>query len=82
MTGPFDILTVACFLLVVLAFFLWTDRDQRTLLHLLVSAVAFAVANELGRTGSPILATVLIAAGVAYALLVLVNRKRAGGGKG
>ncbi len=82
MTDTFDILTVACFLLVVIAFFVWTDRDTRTLLHLSICVVAFAVANELGRIGSSTLASILIAVGLAYALLVLVKTKRAGDGTG
>jgi lipopolysaccharide export LptBFGC system permease protein LptF len=82
MNDLFDILTVACFLLTVLAFFLWTDRNHRILLHLLISAMAFAVANELGRTGSPILAAILIGAGAVYAWLIIANQRREGGSKG
>jgi hypothetical protein len=76
MIDAFDILTVACFLLMVLAFFLGTEGDSCTLLHLSICGVAFAVANQLGNKGSPILALILIAAGVAYALLILVSRNR------
>lgn len=82
MTDVFDILTVACFLVVAAAFFLWTGRDTRTLLHLTLCLIAFAVANELGRTGSQLLAYTLIAAGMAYALLIVVNAKRPDGGIG
>ncbi|MFY9954437.1 XrtV sorting system accessory protein [Bradyrhizobium sp.] len=80
MTNPFDILTVACFLLVVLAFFLWTDRDSQTLLHLAICGIAFAVANQLGNRGAPELALILIAAGGVYALIILVNGNQAGRG--
>jgi lipopolysaccharide export LptBFGC system permease protein LptF len=82
MTDAFDILTVGCFLLIAVAFFIWTDRDSRTLLRLSICLVAFAIANQLGRNGSPILAYILIAVGMAYALLILVKAKRAGDGTG
>jgi hypothetical protein len=81
MTGPFDILTIACFLLMVIAFFVWTERDTNTLLHLLISAVMFAVANQLGNHGSPILALILTAAGAGYALLIFLGGKPGGSGK-
>jgi amino acid permease len=81
MTGPFDILTVACFLLVVLAFLFWTDRDSRTLLHLAICGIAFAVANQLGNRGAPVLALILIAAGAVYALIIFLNRNRVGPGR-
>jgi ABC-type branched-subunit amino acid transport system permease subunit len=82
MTNAFDILTVACFLVVALAFFILTDRDSRTLLHLSLAIVALAIADQLGRSGSPLLAYALVAAGMAYALLILVKAKRAGDGTG
>lgn len=78
MTDPFDFLTVACFLLLVVAFFVWTDRDLHTLLRLSICGVAFAVANQLGRSGYTVWALSLIAAGVIYAVFV-VSRKSAGG---
>jgi hypothetical protein len=82
MADPFDILTVGCFLLTVLAFFVWTDHDIGTLLHLLISTIAFAAANELGKRGLPILALALIAAGAAYAVLILMKQNPTGGRKG
>jgi hypothetical protein len=81
MTDPFDFLTVACFLALVVAFFVWTDRDLDTLLHLSICGVAFAVANQLGRSGYTIFALILIATGTAYALFV-ISRKRTGGSSG
>jgi predicted branched-subunit amino acid permease len=71
MTTPFDFLTVACFIALVIAFFRLTERDLRTLLHMFLSGIAFAVANQVGNAGSPLLALVLIAAGVGYAALVV-----------
>jgi uncharacterized membrane protein YeaQ/YmgE (transglycosylase-associated protein family) len=70
----FDFLTVACFLGVVGAFVFLTERDAKTLARLLVAAVAFAVANQLGNAGQGLFATLLIGAGVGYAILVVVRK--------
>jgi hypothetical protein len=67
----FDYLTVACFLGLVISFFLWTEHDTRTLLHLMISAAAFAIANQVGNNGLPFLALALIAVGAGYAVLVV-----------
>ncbi len=67
----FDFLTVACFLATAGAFFIFTDREPRTLLHFLIPGVLFAVANQLGNAGSTILALVLIAAGVGYSVVII-----------
>jgi hypothetical protein len=67
----FDVLTVACFIALVIAYFMFTARDYRALLQLIVSGIVFAVANQLGNGGSVLLATLLIAAGVGYAVLVV-----------
>lgn len=71
MTSIYDFVTVACFLGVVGAYVLLTDRDPKTLAHLLVPAIAFAVANQLGNSGSAVLAILLIAAGVGYSFLII-----------
>ena len=71
METAFDLLTVACFAGLVIAYFQWTERDTRTLLHLMVPAVAFAVGNQIGNAGLPLFALVLIVAGVGYAALVV-----------
>ncbi|MCL8485481.1 MULTISPECIES: XrtV sorting system accessory protein [Bradyrhizobium] len=71
MNEPFDILTVFCFLAMVIAFFVWSDREPRTLLRFALSAVAFAGANQLGNNGWPLPALLLIAAGAAYAFLTV-----------
>jgi hypothetical protein len=70
MTTFFDVLTVACFAGLVIAFFKFTDRETRTLVHFILAGVVFAVANQVGNGGSTILALVLILAGVTYAALV------------
>ena len=67
----FDVLTVTCFAGLVLAFFRFTDRETRTLMHFLLAGIVFAVANQVGNAGSPILALILIAAGVGYAVLIV-----------
>jgi hypothetical protein len=69
MTTYFDILTVACFILMVIAFLLLTDRHPRTLAHLLLSGVAFAIANQVGNAGSTVLALMLVGIGAGYAAL-------------
>jgi hypothetical protein len=82
MTDPFDFLTVGCFLVTVVAFFVWTDHNAGTLLRLLISVIAFAAANEIGRRGLPVFALTLIAAGAAYAVLVLMKQNPTSGRKG
>jgi hypothetical protein len=74
MTDLFDVLTVACFLALAAAFFVWTERDTRTLLNVSFCGVAFAVANYLGNGGWPTLALLLIAAGAGYGWLVIAGR--------
>jgi di/tricarboxylate transporter len=74
MTTLFDYLTVACFFCLVITFFMWTARDIRTLLHMLPSGVAFAVADHLGNSGLTLFALVLVAAGAGYALLVVQGK--------
>jgi len=74
MATVFDVLTVTCFVAVVLAFFLFTSRDPKTLVHLIVPGVVFAIANYVGNAGVALLAVALIAAGAVYAALVVWTR--------
>jgi hypothetical protein len=67
----FDFLTVICFIGVATGFFIFTDREPRKLLHLLLSGVLFAVANQLGDSGSTLFGLILILAGVSYSVLIL-----------
>jgi len=69
MSTFFDIVTVTCFAGLALAFFQFTDRKTRTLVHFILAGVVFAVANQVGNAGSMILALILIFAGVTYAVL-------------
>ncbi len=71
----FDVVTVTCFAGLVLAFFQFTDRETRTLLHFLVSGIALAVANQVGNAGATFLAALIILASVGYAFLVVRNSR-------
>jgi hypothetical protein len=70
MTTLFDIVTVLTFLALVLAFFLWTERDTRTLMHFMVSGIVLAVANQIGNAGSLVFGFILIAAAIGYAIMI------------
>jgi hypothetical protein len=70
LTTFFDVITVTCFIALVLGFFQFTDRETRTLCHFVFVGIVFAVANYLGNAGAPIWALVLVAAGSGYAILV------------
>jgi hypothetical protein len=70
----FDYLTVGCFFCLVMAFFLWTGRDTRTLTRLMISAVVFAIADQVGNNGLTLFALALTAAGAAYAWLVVQGK--------
>ena len=69
MVTLFDIVSVASFIGLVLAFFLWTERDK-TLLHFVISGAVLAVANQIGNAGHMAFAFVLIIAAIAYAVVV------------
>jgi hypothetical protein len=70
MTTFFDVITVTCFVGLVIAFFQFTDRETRTLVHFILAGVVFAVADQVGNGGSMILALILIFAGVTHVALV------------
>jgi hypothetical protein len=70
MSTVFDVLTVTCFVGLVIAFFQFTDRETKTLVHFILAGLVFAVANQVGNTGSALLASILILAGVGYAALI------------
>jgi predicted branched-subunit amino acid permease len=71
METAFDFLTIACFAALVIAFFYLTKHEIRTLMHLMISAAAFSIANQLGNAGLTLFAAILMIAGVAYAALVV-----------
>ena len=66
----FDIVSVASFIGLVIGFFLWTERDNRTLIHFVISGAVLAVANQVGNAGHAVFGFVLVVAGIAYAVLV------------
>jgi hypothetical protein len=70
MATLFDAVTVAIFFCLAIGFFLWTDRDRRTLLHFVVSGIVLAVANQVGNAGQTILAVVLLIAAIAYVFVM------------
>jgi hypothetical protein len=74
MATVFDVVTVTCFAALVLAYFFLTSREPKTLLHLMVPGVVFAIANQVGNAGLAFLAVALIAAGAVYAALVVWTR--------
>ena len=71
MTTFFDVVTVTCFVAMAIGFFQFTDRDMRTLAHLVLAGIVFAVANQVGNSGGTILALIMIVAGAGYAALVV-----------
>jgi hypothetical protein len=73
MDTAFDFLTVGCFLGLVIAFFQLPRRETQTLLHLMIPAVVFAIANQIGNAGLTLFALLLVLAGAGYAALVVKN---------
>ena len=71
MTTFFDVISVTCFVGLVIAFFQFTDRETRTLVQFILVGVVFAVANQVGNGGSTVLALILILAGVTFAAMVV-----------
>jgi hypothetical protein len=57
------------------AYFLLTARRPRTLLHLLLSGVAFAVADQLGNAGYILSGAILAGVGIGYAIWVVRSDK-------
>ncbi len=70
MTTVFDVITVACFIAMVVVFFQFTDREIRTLFQFMLAGIVLAVANQVGNAGSFILAGALIFAGASYVVLL------------
>jgi hypothetical protein len=67
----FDVLTVTCFVALVIAYFQFTDRNTKTLINLMLAGIVFAVANQVGNAGGTFLAFVLILSGIGFAFLVV-----------
>jgi hypothetical protein len=67
----FDVVTVVCFFGAAVGFFLFTEREPRKLLHILLCGVLFAVANQLGNAGFMLFGLILIVVGIGYSVLVI-----------
>jgi hypothetical protein len=67
----YDIATVALFSCAVAAYVFLTDRQPQALLRLLLTGLAFAVANQLGNHGLHVLAAALLVAGVVNAAMTV-----------
>jgi hypothetical protein len=69
MHTPYDFVTVICFILAVLTYFMFTEGGTKILGHFMLSAAAFAIANQVGNhagndVAMNILAIVLIVTGI------------------
>jgi len=71
MATVFDVISVTCFVGLVIAYLQFSNREPRTLVHLVLAGVVFAVTNQVGNAGFLGLATLLTIAGVTYAVLVI-----------
>ena len=76
MKTVYDFVTVICFILTVLTYFIFTQGGMRILAHFMLPAAAFAIANQVGNhAGNDVemnlLAVILIAAGIGYVYLVV-----------
>jgi hypothetical protein len=74
MATLFDVVTVTCFVGLVIAFLQFTERDPRTLMHFILAGIVFAVANQVGNAGSTALALLLVIAGVIYPALIVLRK--------
>jgi hypothetical protein len=76
MQTVYDFVTVICFILAVLTYFMFTQGGMRVLAHFMLPAAAFAIANQVGNhAGSDVpmnlLAIILIAAGIGYIYIIV-----------
>jgi hypothetical protein len=76
MNTTYDFVTVICFILAVLTYFMFTEGGMRVLAHFMLPAAAFAIANQVGNhAGSNVpmnvLAVILIAAGIGYIYIIV-----------
>lgn len=76
MNTVYDFVTVICFILAVLTYFMFTEGGMRVLAHFMLPAAAFAIANQVGNhAGSNVpmnvLAVILIAAGIGYIYIIV-----------
>jgi hypothetical protein len=76
MQTVYDFVTVICFILAVLTYFVFTQGGMKVLAHFMLPAAAFAIANQVGNhAGSDVpmnlLAIILISAGIGYIYIIV-----------
>ena len=76
MKTVYDFVTVICFILTVLTYFIFTEGGMKVLAHFMLPAAAFAIANQVGNhagndVSMNLLAVILIAAGIGYVYIVV-----------
>ncbi len=79
MVTVYDIVTVTCFVCIVLTYFMFTEGGMKVLAHFMLPAAAFAIANQVGNAALQVgnafflnaLAIVLIAAGIGYTYIIV-----------
>lgn len=76
MQTVYDFVTVICFLCIVVTYFMFTEGGMKILAHLMLPAVAFALANQVGNhAGNNLpmnaLAVILIIAGIGYTFMIV-----------
>ena len=76
MNTVYDFVTVICFILAVLTYFMFTEGGMMVLAHFMLPAAAFAIANQVGNhAGSNVpmnvLAVILIVAGIGYIYIIV-----------
>jgi hypothetical protein len=76
MKTVYDFVTVICFVLTVITYFIFTQGGMRVLAHCMLPAVAFAIANQVGNHAGDnlpmnLLAVILIAAGIGYVYIIV-----------
>jgi hypothetical protein len=76
MQTVYDFVTVICFILAVLTYFMFTQGGMKVLAHFMLPAAAFAIANQVGNhAGSDVpmnlLAIILISAGIGYIYIIV-----------
>jgi hypothetical protein len=54
----YDFVTVACFICIVVTYFMFTEGGMKILARFVLSAAALAVANQVGNAGMNVLAVI------------------------
>ena len=54
----YDFVTVACFICIVVTYFMFSEGGMKILARFVLSAAAFAVANQVGNAGMNVLAVI------------------------